>query len=51
MAPNIYVLAPGILPMKEVPHKKVQKIRMVQNGPPYLSKKKIEVDSEGKDME
>ena len=38
--------------MKEGSHKKVQKIRMVQNGPPYLSvKKKIQVDSESKDME
>ena len=26
--------------MKEGSHKKVQKIRMVQNGPPYLSIKK-----------
>ena len=38
--------------MKEGSHKKVQKIRMVRNGPPYLSvKKKIQVDSESKDME
>ena len=38
--------------MKERSHKKVQKIRMVQNGPPYLSvKKKIQVDSKSKDME
>ena len=38
--------------MKEGSHKKVQKIRMVQNGPPYLSvKKKIQVDSKSKDME
>ena len=37
--------------MKEGSHKKVQKIRMVQNGPPYLSIKKIQVDSERKDME
>ena len=38
--------------MKEGSHKKVQKIKMVQNGPPYLSvKKKFEVDSERKDME
>merc|ERR1711884_929337 len=26
--------------MKERSHKKIQKIRMVQNGPPYLSVKK-----------
>ena len=31
---------PQLLSMKEGPHKKVQKIRMVQNGPPYLSIKK-----------
>ena len=31
---------PQLLSMKEGSHKKVQKIRMVQNGPPYLSVKK-----------
>ena len=37
--------------MKEGSDKKVQKTRMVQNGPPYLSiKKKIQLDSESKDM-
>ena len=35
--------------MKEGSHKKVQKIRMVQNGPPYLSvKKKIRWTARGR---
>ena len=37
--------------MKEGSHIKSQRVRKVQNGPPYLSSKKNQVDSKRKDME
>ena len=37
--------------MKEGPHIKSQRVRKVQNGPPYLSSKKTQADSKRKDMD
>ena len=39
-----------LLSMKEGSHNKTQIVRTSQNGPLYLSSKKIQVDSERKDM-
>ena len=37
--------------MKEGSHKKTQRLRKVQNGPPYLSSKKSQIDIKRKDIE